>query len=79
MEDPFQYSCLENPVDRGAWWAAVYGVSQSQTQLKGLSSSSSSCGSEEMLRQEGLAWANEGNVLGLMDLTNSTLPLRSRN
>ena len=26
-----QYSCLENPMDRGAWWAAVYGVTQSQT------------------------------------------------
>ena len=29
-----QYSCLENPRDRGAWWAAVYGVAQSWTQLK---------------------------------------------
>ena len=29
-----QYSCLENPVDRGAWWAAVYGVAQSRTRLK---------------------------------------------
>ena len=36
-----QYSCLENPRDRGAWWAAVYRVAQSQTQLKRLSSSSS--------------------------------------
>ena len=32
-----QYSCLENPVDRGAWWSAVHGVAQSQTQLKQLS------------------------------------------
>ena len=39
---PTQYSCLENPRDGGAWWAAVYGVSQSQTRLKRLSSSSSS-------------------------------------
>ena len=39
---PLQCSCLENPRDGGAWWAAVYGVSQSQTQLKRLSSSSSS-------------------------------------
>ena len=39
--NPLQYSCLENLRDRGAWWAAVYGVSQSQTQLKQLSSSSS--------------------------------------
>ena len=39
---PLQYSCLENPMDGGAWWAAVYGVAQSQTRLKLLSSSSSS-------------------------------------
>ena len=40
--DPLQCSCLENPRDRGAWWAAVYGVTQSRTRLKRLSSSSSS-------------------------------------
>ena len=38
---PLQCSCLENPKDRGAWWAAVCGVAQSQTWLKRLSSSSS--------------------------------------
>ena len=32
--NPLQYSFLENPRDREAWWAAVYGVRQSQTQLK---------------------------------------------
>ena len=37
--NPLQYSCLENPRDRGAWWAAVYGVAQSWTQLKWISSS----------------------------------------
>ena len=42
MATPLQCSCLENPRDRGAWWAAVYGVAQSRTRLKGLSSSSSS-------------------------------------
>ena len=39
--NPLQCSCLENPRDGGAWWAAVYGVTQSQTRLKRLSSSSS--------------------------------------
>ena len=39
--NPLQCSCLENPGDGGAWWAAVYGVAQSRTQLKRLSSSSS--------------------------------------
>ena len=29
--NPLQYSCLENPRDAGAWWAAIYGVAQSQT------------------------------------------------
>ena len=32
--NPLQCSCLENPRDGGAWWAAIYGVAQSQTQLK---------------------------------------------
>ena len=36
-----QYSCLEYPTDGGAWWAAVYGVAQSRTRLRQLSSSSS--------------------------------------
>ena len=38
--NPLQCSCLENPRDRGAWWASVHGVSQSQTRLKRLSSRS---------------------------------------
>ena len=49
--NPLQCSCLENPRDGGAWWAAVYGVAQSWTRLKRLSSGSmcevvSHCGSE---------------------------------
>ena len=35
--NPLQYCCLENPMDRGAWWAAVHRVSQSRTRLKQLS------------------------------------------
>ena len=34
---PLQYSCLENPMDRGAWWATVHSVSKSQIRLKKLS------------------------------------------
>ena len=34
--NPLQYSCLENPMDRGAWWATVHGVTKSQIQLKQL-------------------------------------------
>ena len=40
--NPLQCSCLENPRDRGAWWAAIYGVAQSRPRLMQLSSSSSS-------------------------------------
>ena len=32
-DDPLQHSCLENPMDRGAWWATVHGVTNSRTQL----------------------------------------------
>ena len=35
--NPIQYSCLENPMDRGAWWATVHRVTKNQTQLKQLS------------------------------------------
>ena len=46
---PLQCSCLENPRDGGAWWAAVYGVAQSRTRLKRLSSSSSSSSSSSII------------------------------
>ena len=46
--NPLQCSCLENPRDGGAWWAAVYGVAQSRTRLKRLSSSSSSSKQNKM-------------------------------
>ena len=57
---PLQCSCLENPRNRGAWWAAVYGVAQSRTRLKQLSSSSNrsgkaSSGINFVLKPEGRA------------------------
>ena len=51
--NPLQCSCLENPRDRGAWWAAVSGVAQSRTGLKRLSSSSS----RKIVLMEGTVWA----------------------
>ena len=59
--NPLQCSCLENPRDWGAWWAAVCGVTQSRTQLKRLSSSSSSGSSATLLlqNQQGSAKASE--------------------
>ena len=47
--NPLQCSCLENPRDRGAWWAAISGVAQSQTWLKWLSSSSNSSSSSSSM------------------------------
>ena len=35
--NPLQYLCLENPTDRGAWWATLHGVAETQTRLKQLS------------------------------------------
>ena len=57
--NPLQCSCLENPRDGGAWWAAVYGVAQSRTRLKRLSSSLAvdtreDCAGAEVLRPLGL-------------------------
>ena len=47
--NPLQCSCLDNPRDGGAWWAAVYGVAQKRTRLKQLSSSSSSINKEKQV------------------------------
>ena len=38
--NPLQYSCLGSPMDRGAWWATVHGITKSQTRLKRLSTHS---------------------------------------
>ena len=58
--NPLQCSCLENPRDGGAWWAAVYEVAQSWTRLKWLSSSQSEvcllCFTCFLQRKHGLAW-----------------------
>ena len=62
--NPLQCSCLENPRDRGAWWAAVYGVAQSRTWLKRLSSSSSILKTQYVL---------SGPLLGYLSLSNSIL------
>ena len=53
--NPLQYSCLENPRDEGAWWAAVYGVAQSRTWLKWRSSSSSNITTSTSNSDSGIA------------------------
>ena len=61
--NPLQCSCLENPRDGGAWWAAISGVTQSRTWLKRLSSSSSSpahwpCNHRKSLLNTGSKFSN---------------------
>ena len=56
--NPLQCSCLENPRDGGAWWAAVYGVAQCWTRLKRLSSSSR----PHKTHREGIVITRELNV-----------------
>ena len=60
--NPLQCSCLENPRDGGAWWAAVFGVTWSRTRLKRLSSSSSSSSrnSSERMQEEATPQGSPG-------------------
>ena len=61
--NPLQCSCLENPRDGGAWWAAVYGVAQSRTWLKRLSSSSSSApGKQWWLRNTAITVSRKWHI-----------------
>ena len=66
--NPLQCSCLENPRDSRAWWAAIYGVARSQTQLKRLSSGGSSSGDadiENRFVDTGVGgWEGEGGTNG---------------
>ena len=63
--NPLQCSCLENPRDWGAWWAAVYGAAQSWTRLKRLSSSSSQLLKPLNFLQSGKKYISPVSVLGL--------------
>ena len=61
--NPLQCSCLENPRDRGAWWAAIHGVTQSRTWLKRLSSSSSSSESFNVFKKSLTLWKKKKSPL----------------
>src|SRR5574341_1197084 len=61
--DPLRCSCLENPRDGGAWRAAVYGVAQSRTRLKRLSSSSSSSRASQVALVVKNPPANAGDIM----------------
>ena len=72
--NPLQCSCLENPRDGGAWWGAFYGVTQSWTRLKWLSSSSSSCMSETRVQYTDLCQDPRDHRLGPEDQSETTAP-----
>ena len=82
-DNPLEYSCLENPMDRGAWWATVHGVVKSLTRLKRLSARAvecfpgGACQSRRWKRQELDLWSGRspggghGNPLQYSCLENS--------
>ena len=67
--NPLQYTCLENPRDREACWAVIYGVAQSRTQLKRLSSRSTKTGSK--------LWMPPNEVVGRAIIINEVFLLRT--
>ena len=58
--NPLQYSCLENPVDGGAWWAAVHGVAKSRTQLNDFPFTFHALEKEMATHSSALAWRIPG-------------------
>ena len=74
--NPFQCSCLENPRDRGAWWASVYGVAQSRTRLKQLSSSSPPWMWHFSVQQVTMKNKTDRNILSVSIIPIITLPLQ---
>ena len=79
---PLQYSCLGNPRDGGAWWAAIYGVTQSRTRLKWLSSSSSRASITVSKSHQETGWHliqfHSPNVHNAMDTGSLSSPLPSK-
>ena len=59
--NPLQYSCLENPMDRGVLWATVHGVTKSQTRLKRLSTQSRTQWDAEQIfpKTQGAQWSSQ--------------------
>ena len=79
--NPLQCSCLENPRDRGVWWAPIYGVSQSQTRLMRFSSSSSSSlmyaeGNPKPALYDNLeGWGRDGGERGVQEGGDPCIPM----
>ena len=64
--NPFQYSCLENSMDRGAWWSTAHRVAKSQTRLKQLSMHT--CTKRKQGKRELLEWGGEGCSLWWVEI-----------
>ena len=64
--NPLQCSCLENPMDRGAWWAAVYGLTKSQTELSNSDGKESACNEGDLgsIPGEGNGYPLQSSCLG---------------
>ena len=75
--NPLQYPCLENPVDRGAWWAAIHGVAKSQDMTEWLSTQHTSSGSGSWLGPRGTGTLGVGHGGRMWGLQCSSPGLRS--
>ena len=76
--NPLQYSCLENTRDRGAWWAAIYGVAQSRTRLSS-DLAAAAAGKPRVLQPMGLRRARHYLATEQQQLYSFDLPVRSLN
>ena len=74
--NPLQCSCLENPRDGGAWWAAVYGVAHSRTRVKRLSSSSSNTYKQSHSKVLGVRTFQHRNLKGTQSAHNNDQMIR---
>ena len=75
--NPLQYSCLENPMDRGAWWPTVHKVAKKRTRLKQLSTHAHVCGVEGSREEQTGFWGNMDGTLSSQEgnlLSNQTAP-----
>ena len=67
--NPLQYSCLENPMDRGAWWATVHGVTKSWTQLRNKNNKGHSCVVRVIIWLLANSWSHGGQREGLVKIS----------
>ena len=61
--NPLQYSCLGNPIDRGAWWATVHGVTNSRTQLSTHAPSDTYDSSCKSVSEKQATWLKNGQTI----------------